>query len=511
MLQSLRARLFVSHLAVIALVFILTAAVAFVPLEKAQAHLETQRLESVMGPLAVQTSYMIRSPRYTSEDVQNILNLQAGKMGARLLLLDRQGQVVHDTGRSRPLTSAAVNVLKPFVGQLAVDEAALQKTGKSTNEIPTRNLGNRNGERIFLAAVPLVPNRIIAVLTPARPLSILRQLLWPLTLAALVGLAGAVLATIFLSRSIAQPITRLTRAADAVAAGDLDRRVPGEGYDEVGRLVHSFNTMVARLQATYDSQRRLLANVAHDLRTPLTSIQGYALALHDGVIATEEERQAALATISEESERINRLVIQILQLARLESGQAQANPTTVDMGGLIGRVVRRYQLEAENAGVEVSGSAAPNSSVVADEALIDQAIDNLVRNALEHTPRGGRITINAMPVIDPVLGLSRLRIRVVDTGEGIPPEELPHIFDRFHQVEPNRTPSRPGGGFGLGLAIVREIVAGHNGNVSVESQLGKGTTFIIDLPRGAGESPASGRGTEAQSEQRGEPMAAKAP
>lgn len=488
MLQSLRARLFVSHLAVIAVVFILTAAVAFVPLQRAQAHLENKRLEAVMGQLAVQTGYMIRSPRYTEEDVGTVLNLQARSMGGRLVLFNRDGQVLHDSEASNPLNTSTINILKPHVKQLALDEVELLHAGRGGNDVPTQSLGVHNGQRIFLASIPLVANRVIAVVSPVRPYTLLRELLIPLSLASLIGLLGSVIATIFLSRSIARPISRLTRAANAVAAGNLDYRVPGQGNDEVGRLVQSFNSMVERLQATYDSQRRLLANIAHELRTPLTSIQGYALALRDDVLADEEERREALATISEESERVTQLVVQILQLARLESGQAEPHLSPVDLDLVIERIVRRHRVAAEQAQVTITTSIGQDHSILADEALIDQAIDNLVRNALQHTPPGGAIRITAMSVSAPrgdsrAGANMRMRIRVSDTGEGIPPEEIPRIFDRFHRSQPNgNVPTLRTGGFGLGLAIVREIVSSHRGTVTVESQPGRGATFVIDLP-----------------------------
>jgi YD repeat-containing protein len=326
---------------------------------------------------------------------------------------------------------------------------------------------------------------------PASPL--LRGLLPSVIFSAIVGLLGAIAASMFLSQSIARPITRLTRAADAMTAGDLGQRVPGEGDSEVGRLVRSFNEMVQRLQTTYDSQRQLLANIAHELRTPLTSIQGYAQALRDGVVGAEVERDRALETIAEESERINALVIQILQLARLESGQSEPRLVQVDVADVINRIIRRHQVEAEAAGVALASDVGAGQDVVADDVLLDQAIDNLVRNAIRHTRPGGRVVIFTSSPTSEAASDSQIRIRVADTGEGIPSQEIPHIFDRFHRAAADR-PNGAGrnGGFGLGLAIVREIVAGHGGTVGVESTVGQGTTFTIKLPLN-GQRSANGK------------------
>lgn len=479
MLQSLRTRLFMSHLAVVLLVFLLTTVVAFVPIRQTENRLEVQRLETLAAPLAYETGIIQRRQPSSDVLVNEILDAEARRTRSRLVLFDRQGQVIHDTESGAPLSASFLNFLRSPMSKLVSFDSTLEAVGRVSGTVSTLSVGVHQNQRIVLASVPYTNNLVLALLSPARTFPLTRTLILPLGLAAAVGLLGAVIATAFLSRSIARPISRLTEAADAVAGGDLRHRVPNEGSDEVGHLVHSFNGMVERLQATAESQRRLLANVAHELRTPLTSIQGYAQGLRDGIFSTKEEQAEALETIGEESERVNYLVVQVLQLARLESGQAEPHPTVVELEPVIGRILRRHRVEAENAGIEMVGEVDDNRPVLADEALLDQAIDNLVRNALEHTPSGGRIRIAAAPAFAPASGATRYRIRVSDTGSGIPPEQIPHIFDRFYRVD---TRVSSGTGFGLGLAIVREIVVGHGGQVGVESQPGQGTTFIIDLP-----------------------------
>ncbi len=481
MLKSLRARILVSHFAVILLVFSLTFAVAFFPIRREQTRLEIQRLEDVAAPVAVQAGFVLGRPALQTVGSE-ILDAQARQLNVRLLLLDRSGTVLHDTETTQPLppqiTSRVGNAITTL-DQRAGLAGAPNRLGNSERNIYLGTIGH---DRVVLTLLTQVDGRYIAVLSPKGP-GVLRGLLFPLTLALAFGLLGAFFATLFLSRSIALPISRLTDAADAVAAGDLNRTVPGHGDDEVGRLVTSFNQMVSRLRVTYESQRRLLANVAHELRTPLTSIQGYAQGLSDGVFVTEQQRREALDTIGEESERVNELLMQILELARLESGQSGPQFRDVDIDDIVARVLRRHRVEADSSGIDLAGPASGSQRISCDDGLVDQAIDNLVRNAIRHTPSGGKVEVSVLKTADATRTPPDVRIRVSDTGDGIPADALPHIFDRFYRAGgTDANGVETSHGFGLGLAIVREIALAHGGSVSVESDLGRGTTFILDLP-----------------------------
>jgi two-component system sensor histidine kinase ResE len=243
-------------------------------------------------------------------------------------------------------------------------------------------------------------------------------------------------------------------------------------------LVRAFNTMVERLASTYESQRQLLANVAHELRTPLTSVQGYAQAMRDGVLRDDTERDEALLAITEESSRMGELVNQILQLSRLESGQSELDVSVFEVAGLFERLRRQFLPLASQAQVELDFSAAPDLTLRADQELLMQAIGNLVSNGLRHTPAGGAINVRAVRAAGP-LGAPLVRMMVTDSGVGIPEEQLDRIFERFYR---GGTTPAAGRRFGLGLAIVAEIVARHGGVIAVESAIGQGTTFTIDLP-----------------------------
>jgi len=481
MFKSLRARILISHLAVIMLVFSLTFAVAFIPVRNVQTHLEIRRLEDYSAPVVVQTGFALNRPALMSS-VNDILDIQAKQLKARLILLDQRGEVLHDTKPEDPLSIEAKDRLYLASLQLRVRAENAGTLSRLTQQDRDIYIGKIGGQRALITIVSQVEGRYVAIIAPTGA-PLFRELVLPLLLALGVALLAAVIATIFLSRSIALPITRLTQAADGVAGGDLNRTVPEQGDGEVGRLVHSFNEMVRRLRITYESQRRLLANIAHELRTPLTSIQGYAQGLSDGIFETEQQRQQALETIGQESERVNDLLIQILELARLESGQSGPQPHEIDVDDIVARVLRRHHVEADTGGIELISPTSHAQTIVADEAMIDQAIDNLVRNAIRHTPEGGSVAVGLATLRDADRNATGVRVSVTDTGPGIPEEAIPHIFDRFYRANGHDgSTTGPQSGFGLGLAIVREIAVNHGGTVNVASEIGKGTTFTIDLP-----------------------------
>ena len=488
---SLRARILASHLVVIALMVGLTVVIGIIPARRAQERLAVQRLEDIARPLLAQAGVVLNRPAIPDDVLQELLAAQARQIDARIVLLDSTGEPIADSSGQGALSAGVARAVADKLPEvLASEGSSARRPAIAAQQVPMRDLGAHDGYRVIIGPIPGPSESAVAILAPSPRLPLGRTLGLPLLIASGIGLLGAVVATILLSTSISQPISRLTRAADAVAAGDLEHRIAGEGNDEVGRLVRSFNTMVGRLKATSDSQRRMLANVAHEIRTPLTSIQGYAQGLIDGVFGEPEAQRTALTAIAEESERLNGLVVQILQLARLESGETTVRRVPVRIDQTIDRVLHRYQREAAANQIALIHERAPLPEISADPALLEQAIDNLIRNALRHTPSGGRITVQTA---ESTVGGTRLpaaRISVSDTGSGIAPDDIPYVFDRFYRASAERTAaSDRDEGFGLGLAIVREIATSHGGRVSVESRPGHGATFVVELPLGAGNAP----------------------
>ncbi len=291
----------------------------------------------------------------------------------------------------------------------------------------------------------------------------------------------AVLLGFVLSRRITSPLRRLTLAAGRVAAGDFSQRVEVRSKDELASLATAFNTMAESLAKTEEQRKRLFSDVAHELKTPIAVIQGNLEAIADGVADPTPER---VASLREETALLTRLVTDLRDLSLAESGQLKLHPQPMDLADLVKGTVVGVQTRAEERGVEVAASAEEGlPPVLADPDRVGQVLRNLIANALRYTPGGGSIRVSAG--LDGQAGHAGMgarfaQVSVADTGSGIPPEDLPHIFDRFYRVDKSR--ARASGGTGLGLAVVKQLVEAHGGRVWAESELGKGTVFHFTLP-----------------------------
>jgi len=286
---------------------------------------------------------------------------------------------------------------------------------------------------------------------------------------ALPILAGALAVRSF--RIIADPRAQVMAAADEVADGDLSVRVPEGRPDEMGRLAQSFNRMVAAIQDADQRRRDMTADVAHELRTPLHILQGNLEGIQDGVYqATPQQIELLL----DETQRLARLVEDLRTLSLAEAGQMPLERAAVDLQALLADAVVTFSGPAEAAGIGLRLEVAPGTpaplSVEGDAGRLDQALGNLLANAIHHTPAGGQVSLR----LEALPGRTA-RIQVSDTGPGIPPEDLAYIFDRFWRGR------EPGSGSGLGLAITRGLIEAHGGEIRVESAPGAGSTFTIDF------------------------------
>jgi two-component system OmpR family sensor kinase/two-component system sensor histidine kinase BaeS len=265
-------------------------------------------------------------------------------------------------------------------------------------------------------------------------------------------------------------------AADAVAEGNLSARVPvpAHGPDAFTNLVASFNRMAEELERADEKRRRLTADIAHELRNPLHIIQGNLEGILDDVYEPTDDH--VMATL-EETRLLARLVDDLRTLSLAEAGQLPLRNEPVDVAELLVDVRTSFSGQTEAAGLDLRVDIERDPpTIVGDVGRLQQVLSNLVGNALRHTPAGGSIILCAQSTEQGV------RIVVQDTGEGIPAEDLPYIFDRFWRGDRARCHGR-GAGSGLGLAIARQLVEAHGGQIDVESEMGEGTTFVVDLPR----------------------------
>ncbi|MEA4906823.1 MAG: HAMP domain-containing sensor histidine kinase [Anaerolineaceae bacterium] len=271
------------------------------------------------------------------------------------------------------------------------------------------------------------------------------------------------------------PVDEVMAAADAVAEGDLKVRVSENSPGDLGRLAHSFNRMTDGLERAEEQRRHLTADVAHELRTPLHIIQGNLEGVLDGVY--EPTREHIEATL-DETRLLARLVNDLQTLSLAEAGQLPLHPIQTSVADLLADVVTGFAGQAAACEVDLRQEypgGEEGLELFGDPDRLEQVLSNLVANALRHTPQGGYITLRAQRVGEEV------HVAVQDSGEGIAPQDLPYIFDRFWKSDRSRT-RRSGGGSGLGLAIARQLVQAHGGQIRAESQEGQGTTFFITLP-----------------------------
>jgi signal transduction histidine kinase len=269
-------------------------------------------------------------------------------------------------------------------------------------------------------------------------------------------------------RRMSIPLGDLIAAADRIAGGDYAVRVKEQGPAEVRSLGRVFNGMASRLQANDEQRRNLLADVTHELRTPLTVIQGNVEGILDGVYEADE---AHLKSILEETQLLSRLVEDLRTLALAESGALQLKKEPTDLAVLIGETIAALRGQSDAAGIKLNMDVPADAPLLnLDPERIRQVLVNLIANALRYTPRGGEICVR-FKMNRP----DEARIAIEDTGAGIQPEDLPHVFDRFYKTRDSQ-------GLGLGLAIAKNLVQAHGGSIQAQSQPGQGTTICITLP-----------------------------
>ncbi|MEV0527139.1 ATP-binding protein [Streptomyces sp. NPDC050439] len=313
----------------------------------------------------------------------------------------------------------------------------------------------------------------------------------PANTARLAGLSAGILAvtvavTAFAASRLTRPLRALTTATQRMKTGEAAEPVNARSAGSAGeirQLADAFNDMAAHRKALEDHRKALedqrqamVSDVAHELRTPLSNIRGWLEAAEDGVVATDPE---LVSSLLEEAVLLQHIVNDLQDLAAADAGTLRLHREPVHASDVVDQVAAAHQAGAEAAGVRLSATTTGDPCFTADPLRLRQAIGNLVSNAIRHTPEGGSVTIDCRATSDEVV------VEVADTGTGIDPDDLPHVFDRFWRADKSRT--RSTGGSGLGLAIVRQLVEGHGGTVSVRSTPGEGAVFTVRVPSEASE------------------------
>lgn len=295
-----------------------------------------------------------------------------------------------------------------------------------------------------------------------------RAVLW----SALGATGLALLLGVFFARTLTRPLRLLINAVHALARGEMNQAVPITTQDELGELTTAFNQMSADLARANQARRQMTADIAHELRNPLMVMSGYLEAMRDQVLKPTPDR---LSTLYDEAQHLQRLVADLRTLSLADAGELTLRLERVISQELLERVEQAYQAQAQHRQIELAVQPAASAPALrVDPERMVQVLNNLVSNALRHTPAGGQIELTVASTG------KRVNLLVRDTGEGIPPEALPHIFDRLYRVD--RARQQNGSESGLGLAIAKSIVSAHGGEITVTSTVGVGTTFTVSLP-----------------------------
>jgi signal transduction histidine kinase len=421
--------------------------------------LQTQNVAPPTGNLALDFSNLADTAD-VSVELSTLLD-------THIRILDAQGEVLVDS----QLADQGLNMQS----DLLVAQALTGQYASHTDS------GTLRQESAMSIALPIIADgKLVGVIHLSQALRDVTGVLDDLRLlwlaATLIALLLSGLVGLLLSRAIANPVRRLTEAAGAVAEGKFDQQVPVESRDELGRLSQTFNQMTTRLQTARQMQIDMVANVSHELRTPLTAIKGLLETLRGGAVDDPEVRDSFLEMAEEQTNRLIRMVKDLLLLSRVDAETLHLQKRPVDLAHLIRETADYLSFQAETKEVTVIVEAKTRCTTIdIDSDRVEQVLFNLLDNAIKYSKPGGKIEVNLNDV-DKKLVL----ITIKDEGIGITPEDLPRVGERFYRADKAR--SRSEGGSGLGFVIARSLVEAHGGKLWLESQDGKGTVVSFTLP-----------------------------
>jgi signal transduction histidine kinase len=386
----------------------------------------------------------------------------------KLYIVDSEGKVVANSGV--PWNPKDSTIAKEEVELLAVG-----KTIRKTIESPTTQ------DRFLVTGTPMISgNEVIGGVYVLSSIEAIYQSIQRVRqLLILSGIGAFFLAvgfTFVLSKKLVAPLIQMERATRQIAKGELNTRVHIPAGDEIGTLAAAINDLAQDLQRYRDTRREFFANISHELRTPMTYLEGYATVLKSKMYETEEEKEKYLDIISQESKRLTHLIHDLFELSKIEEGKVSLEMDWLDVSEVVETTAQKVSLKAKEKGLTVEKDfQEPLPLIYADPFRMEQVVMNLLDNAIRYTEQGKIVVrLSHSP--------SSVHLNIEDTGIGIPEEDLPYIFDRLYRVEKSR--SREHGGTGLGLAIVKKLVDMQGGTIEVTSRVGKGTKFVITFPGG---------------------------
>jgi two-component system, OmpR family, sensor kinase len=492
---SLQVRLFLTYFVIISVTLGLTALSLFLQIGRYRDSISYGNLEDLGRLIDSQEQSAIASAIQTPDSGQPssvpassdlLLALrsffsQPGRVSAAtsIALIDSDGRLMSDGVASNlPQDSLKTAVVKELQDQPASAAAAETAPRRCRLEFgdgrPAQLCVSMALSRSVLDKFPGTTASAIIVARPATGLGEILGDLGPRLLSSgLIGVAAALVLGFLLSRSVAAPLRNMARAARSVARGNYRQRVPATGPREVRDLAANFNRMTEEVQRSQQTLRDFLANISHELKTPLTSIRGFSEAMLDGTIDDPDGIERSARIISDESNRVLRLVQELLDLSRIESGQVSMQQEDVNLNELFEHVSEVFALRSEDGDVRLEVALNGSSHIRGDFDRLEQVLNNLLDNAFRHTPPGGSVRVASRDLQPGIL-----QVTVTDTGSGIPSQDVPHLFERFYRANGARNKK----GYGLGLAISREIVRAHGGEIWATSEPDRGTTFVFTLP-----------------------------
>lgn len=405
-------------------------------------------------------------------EYKNKLEAFAFKNNMSIEMLDLEGNSTYVTG------SVGMGGQMPMMQNGAREEVYQETLKGSVVSVPLTH--PRFGNKFIMIGLPIKQtgeiSGVMILNMPLAPVedtaSILKRQLFYITLILLIA---ALLISFLISKSFTRPILEIKKASEMMASGDFTARINTKKQDEIGKLAGTINHLGQQLSKIDQLRKDLIANVSHELRTPLSLIRGYAETIRDVSGNSPEKREKQLEIIIEETERLNIIVEDILNLSQLQAGYTELHKGLFMIKETLNAVVKRYDVLREKTGVQIIIESSSDAFLEADETRIEQVLFNLINNAYNHTPTGGSITIRTIELSESV------RFEVSDTGTGIQEEEIPYIWDRYYRAD--KTTSKKSVGTGLGLAIVKGVLEAHQAIFGVESNIGHGTTFWFELKK----------------------------